>query len=67
MSEEKKILQRNMSDRTVAGVCSGLADYMNLDVTLVRAAFVVLALIGGGGVLVYAVLWVIMPRSDAAV
>lgn len=51
-------------DRMIAGVCSGIAEYFNLDPTLVRAGYVLLSLISAGfpGVLVYLVLWFIMPE-----
>ena len=57
---EKK-LQRNMQDKKLAGVCSGLADYFEIDVTLVRVAFVVAVLAGLSGILVYIMLWIIVP------
>ena len=43
---EKK-LQRNQQDKMIAGVCSGLADYFDVDVTWVRIAFVVAVMVGG--------------------
>ncbi len=61
---EKRLL-RSSRDRMIAGVCGGLADYMNLDPTLVRIVFIVLTLVTGGffGV-VYLLLWVVMPESN---
>lgn len=56
-------LTRNLSDRMVAGVCSGLAEYLEIDVTLVRLFFVLLALGDGIGFFLYIVLWVIMPAG----
>ena len=56
-------LTRDLSDRMVAGVCSGLAEYLAIDVTLVRLFFVLLALGDGIGVLLYIILWVIMPAE----
>ena len=56
-------------DRMVAGVAGGLADYFDIDPTIVRILFVLLALFGGGflGILIYIVLWIIMPDPlDAA-
>jgi phage shock protein PspC (stress-responsive transcriptional regulator) len=50
------------SDRIVGGVCSGLAEGLHIDTIWVRVAFVVLAFVQGIGVLIYAVLWVIMPE-----
>ena len=55
-------------DHRLAGVCGGIADYFNLDPTLVRVAFVVLALLGAGagGLLLYLLLWVVMPPPAGA-
>ena len=57
---EKK-LQRNEQDKMLAGVCSGLADYFDVDVTWVRIAFVVATLAGFSGVLAYIILWIAVP------
>lgn len=52
----------------LAGVCGGLGEYFNVDPTLVRLAFVLLALPGGlPGVIPYAIMWIIVPvRADIA-
>ena len=52
-------------DRMIAGVAGGLADYFNTDPTLIRSLFVLLTLLGGGGlgILIYIVLWIIMPEA----
>ncbi len=47
----------------IAGVCGGLADYFGIDPTIVRIIFVVLALAGGPGILIYLALWVILPKG----
>jgi len=57
---EKK-LQRNEQDKMLAGVCSGLADYFDVDVTWIRIAFVVATLAGFSGVLAYIILWIAVP------
>ncbi len=59
---EKK-LQRSQQDKMIAGVCSGLADYFDLDVTWVRIAFVVAVILGASGLLAYLVLWIAVPRK----
>ncbi|MFN2167629.1 MAG: PspC domain-containing protein, partial [Anaerolineae bacterium] len=66
MSDEVKKLYRSTDDVMVAGVCSGLAKYFNIDPTLVRIIFVILALAGLGGVILYLVLWVIVPPEPTA-
>jgi phage shock protein C len=54
------------SDRILGGVCSGLAADLHVDPLWIRIAFVLLALVQGIGVLLYVVLWVVMPeRADA--
>lgn len=58
-------LYRSESERMIAGVCGGLAHYLNINVTLVRVFFVVLALGDGAGVLIYLLLWLIMPAATA--
>ena len=57
-------LYRLRNDRWVAGVASGLGAYLEVDVTLVRLAFFILALCGGLGVVLYIVAWVLMPAID---
>jgi phage shock protein C len=61
MTTSDNRLYRSRSDRMVAGVCGGLAKYFNVDPTLVRLVFVVLALAGGPGLLLYGVMWIITP------
>lgn len=55
---EKKF-KLSTTDKKLAGVCGGIADYMNLDATLVRAAFVLVALFTGVGLIAYLVLWLL--------
>jgi phage shock protein C len=45
----------------IAGVCAGLANYFGLDPALVRLVFVLMLLFGGHGLLIYLILWVVMP------
>ena len=48
--------------KTVAGVCAGLAEQFGVSVTIIRLAFLLSALLGGGmGIVIYLVLWVVMP------
>lgn len=59
-------LTRLPAEGKIAGVCAGLADYFGTDVTLVRLAWVILALVPGiiiGGVLAYAIAWIVLPES----
>ena len=52
-------------DRWIGGVCGGLADYSGLDPALVRVLFVASLLLPGPQVLIYVVLWLVMPNSGA--
>jgi len=60
---ETKRLYRSNRDVMLGGVAGGLAEYFNLDPTLVRLIFVLLALAGGPGIILYLILWIIMPRN----
>jgi phage shock protein C len=60
-SPEEHVLRKSRDDRVLAGVCGGLARYFGIDSTLVRLAFVLLTVAGGGGILVYLVALVLMP------
>lgn len=56
-------LFRDTQAGSVGGVAAGLAWYLKLDVTLVRVLFVVLTLAGGGGLLLYLILWIVVPEA----
>jgi phage shock protein C len=62
MAQTRK-LYRSRTDRKLAGVCGGLAQYFNLDATLIRVLFVVLAVLGGAGVVIYLAMWIIVPNE----
>jgi phage shock protein PspC (stress-responsive transcriptional regulator) len=57
-------LRRSGTDRMAGGVCGGLAEYSGVDSLLWRVGFVGLTLAGGAGVLVYMLLWVLMPPAQ---
>ena len=59
-------LTRSRTNKTIAGVCAGLADYYGVDVVLVRLLWVILSIAGAiiGGVIVYVAAWLIMPEGD---
>lgn len=55
-------------DRKIAGVCAGFAEYFDLDVTIVRVVWLILAIFGGGtGVLAYIIAWIVMPEAPEVV
>jgi len=59
---DRKIF-RSIDDYMIAGVCGGLADYFKIDSSIIRIIFVLLALSGGCGVLVYLILWLVIPKE----
>ena len=65
--QDKRRLRRSISERRIAGICGGLAEYFDVDVSLVRLAWVVLTIVPGAilfGVLAYLAAWVLMPESE---
>ncbi|MFL9651453.1 PspC domain-containing protein [Exiguobacterium chiriqhucha] len=58
-------LYKDPSNQMIAGVCSGLGNYLGVDVTLMRIIFVVLALFGGPGLLIYIVLAIVMKKPPS--
>lgn len=62
---ERKALYRSQTDRVVGGVCGGLGRYFNIDPVLVRLGFVALGLINGLGVLVYLIMWLVVPDEES--
>ena len=63
--ENTNKLYRSNTEKVFGGVCGGLADYLNIDVVILRIIFVLLALFGGGGVLIYIILWIAIPAQTA--
>jgi phage shock protein C len=62
---ENHKLYRSVKQRVIGGVAGGLAEYFDIDAVIVRLVFVLVALAGGGGVLVYIVLWIVLPENTA--
>ena len=64
---KEKRLTRSVDDRMLAGVAAGLAEYFSIDPALIRILFVIIALFSGGitGLLIYLVLWIIMPEPTS--
>ncbi len=61
-----KRLYRSRQDRMIAGVCGGIGHYLNIDPTLIRLALLLLAIWGGGGILVYIIAWIVIPEEPVA-
>jgi phage shock protein C len=63
---EGKKLYKSAMNKKVWGVCAGLAEYFDVDVTLVRLLFVIFTLMGGPGLIVYIVLALVLPEEGQA-
>jgi phage shock protein C len=56
-------LYRSKNNRKLAGVCGGLGEYLGADPTVIRVLFIVLAVFGGAGLIVYLAMWLIVPQE----
>ena len=61
-------LRRSRKDRLIAGICGGLAEYFVLDPTLVRVLYVLVSILSAAfpGILVYLILWLVVPEEESA-
>jgi len=64
--EGPKRLKRSLNDKMVAGVCGGIAIYTNVDSTIIRLIFAFATIFTAvfPGVLIYLILWIIVPKED---
>ena len=62
----QKKLALSRHDKKIAGVCGGFAEYLELDPTLVRLLWLMMALVVGWGVVAYLVAWIVMPLEAEA-
>jgi len=58
-------LTRSTTDRKIAGVCGGLAEYIGTDATLIRILWVLAVVAGGFGFLAYVIMWIALPEGPA--
>jgi len=61
-----KRLYRDEQNKMIGGVCKGLADYFDIDVSIVRALFLLTLILKGGGVLIYIILMIVLPKKPYA-
>jgi len=62
--EQRSGLYRSSRDQMIGGVAGGIGESWNLDPTLIRILFILMVLVGGGGVLLYIILWIVLPLDD---
>jgi len=63
MNDDRRRLERNSDNKMVAGVASGVADFYGLDTSVVRIVWGLSIFLGGFGVVVYIVMWIVLPES----
>lgn len=63
MTKEPKRLYRSRSKRMLGGVCGGLGEYLNIDPTVMRVIFVILGFLYGASLLIYLIMWVLVPEE----
>ncbi len=59
----KKKLYKSSTDKKISGVCAGIAEYFDLDPTLIRLAWVVFTMLGGSGIIGYIIAALVMPEE----
>jgi phage shock protein PspC (stress-responsive transcriptional regulator) len=60
----KKKLYKSQEDKKLCGVCGGIAEYFDLDSTIIRLAWVLLTVFGGSGLLLYIIAALVMPSKN---
>ena len=63
----RKRLMRPRAGRKIAGVCAGLAEYLDLDVTLIRLVWLIVVIFAGAGLVAYVIAWIVMPDEPVRV
>jgi len=63
-NNEKRYLRKSRSDKMIAGVCGGLANYLGVDSTMVRLAWAICAVFAGAGLLLYILAAIIIPYES---
>ncbi len=63
----RKRLVRSINDRKIAGVCAGVADYFDIDTTLVRVLWLIATLVPGPNILAYIILWIAVPEGPTGI
>lgn len=64
-SQSYKKLYRSRKERMIAGVCGGLSEHFGIDPTWVRLFFILLFFLGGASILIYIIMWLVIPVAPA--
>ena len=66
MNDQQRKLVRDPDNKMIAGVAAGVANYFGIDPTIVRVIWALTVLFGGLGIIVYLVMWIIVPEGESA-
>ncbi|MFC1687012.1 PspC domain-containing protein [Patescibacteria group bacterium] len=66
MGNQAKKLYRSRTNRVISGVCGGLAEYYDIDVTIIRVVFVIFSFVQGFGILAYIILLLVVPETEGS-
>ena len=58
-----KQLRRSKTDRMLGGVCAGIANYLDVDPTIIRLLWVLWIFLAGSGILAYLICWIVIPNE----
>lgn len=61
---QHKKLYANQNDKIIGGVCGGIAQYFNIDASIVRILFAIFTIAWGAGIIIYILMWVLLPKQD---
>ncbi|MFH0765151.1 MAG: PspC domain-containing protein [Calditrichota bacterium] len=65
MEKSYRKLYRSLDDRVIAGVCGGIGEYFGIDPVILRLVWVALTIVGGSGIILYLLAWLIIPRTPS--
>jgi phage shock protein C len=65
MKPRTKNLYKSNTNCKIAGVCGGIAEYLGIDATVVRLAWVFATFLGGSGIIAYIIAWIVMPERPS--
>lgn len=63
---QKKRLYRSRKDKVIAGICGGLGDFFKIDPVWIRVVFLVLLIANGAGLILYLIMWLVVPKAPPA-
>jgi phage shock protein C len=63
MANQERRLYRNQTNKVIGGVCSGIGEYLNVDITVIRLIWILLTLLGGAGIIAYILAYFIIPAK----